>query len=96
MNKELVSLGLGTMIEPRGFTDTTASVNFLQQLARQERIAQEKGRGIWEGTDHVTSWNRMSQWVASKIGGSNEVDITRNSSIPISTLANDLSSKHRH
>ena len=96
MNEELISLGMATLIEPRGFIDTSASINFLQLLARQERIAQVKGRGVWHGTDHVSSWNRVSHWVNSKVGRSSDTDISKEAPLPISVVAKEMSSEHRH
>lgn len=96
VNEELISLGLGTMAEPRGFIDTVSSVNFIKQMARQERIAQVKGRGIWHGTDHVSTWNKMNQWVNSKVGRSNEAHILKDSSLPISAVVREMSNEHRH
>lgn len=88
MNEELVSLGLGTMVEPRGFIHKTTTVKFLQQLARQEKIAQVKGRGVWYGTDHVSSWNKMSQWVTGKVWKSSK---DKDTSLPISAVAKNMS-----
>ena len=96
MNEELISLGMATLIEPRGFIDTAASINFLQQLARQERRAQIKGRGVWRGTDHVSSWNKVGHWVNSKVGRSSNTDMLKEASLPISAVAKEMSSEHRH
>lgn len=84
------------MVEPRGIIDTVTSVQFLKQLSRQENIAQVKGRGVWHGTDHVSAWNRMNQWVNSKVGRSTKDHITRETSLPISDVAKDMSKEHRH
>jgi len=88
VNEELVSLGLGTMVEPRGFIHKAALIKFLQQLARQERTAQLKGRGIWYGTDHVSSWNKMSQWVTGKAWKSSREHISRDTSLPSAEVKN--------
>lgn len=96
VNEELISLGLATMVEPRGFADKAASVKFLQQLAGQERTAQIKGRGIWRGTDHVSSWNRINHWVNSKVGRSTESHTMEDNSLPISTVAKEMSSEQKH
>ena len=84
------------MVEPRGFVDITTSTKFLQQLARQERNAQLKGRGIWHETDYVSSWNRINQWVNDKLGRSSDGHVFKNNSVPISTVAKEMSSKYRH
>lgn len=83
------------MVEPRGFIDTSSAVKFLQQLAGQEKSAQLKGRGIWYGTDHMSSWNRAVQWMNTKVGRSTEDQNLMDTSLPISTVAKDMSNTHR-
>ena len=83
------------MVEPRGLIDTVAFIKFIQYLARQERNAQLKGRGIWHGTDHVSSWNRISHWVNDKLGRSSDHSLQDNS-VPISAVAREMSSEQKH
>ena len=94
MNEELVSAGLGTVEELKGFHNHTASVKFIQQLIRQEKTAQRKGKGVWQGTDHESSWNRLRHQINRLLGRSNKNDY-HSTSLPISGVAEDFSS-HKH
>jgi len=94
VNEELVSSGLGTVVELKGFHNHTANVKFMQRLIRQEKIAQHKGKGVWQGTDLESSWTKMHHRVNRLLGRLNKNDY-RSSSLPISGVAEDISSSHK-
>lgn len=94
VNEELVSTGLGTVVEIKGYHNHTASVKFIQQLIRQEKTAQRKGKGVWQGTDLESSWSRLCSWINRLLGRSNK-DNYLSTSLPISGVAEDMSSHKR-
>lgn len=62
VNEELLSLGLGSVEKVTGFVGHTAHAKFVSRLAKSEKIAKGKGRGMWEGTEHVTMLNRIRNY----------------------------------
>lgn len=61
MNRALLSAGLGVMTESTGFRDIKAQDKFHILLRKSERQAQSRGRGVWEGSEHVVWWRRLTR-----------------------------------
>ena len=59
MNKALLADGIGVMSDTVGFRDQKQHMVFITGLGRSERQAQRRGRGVWEGSEHVVWWRRI-------------------------------------
>lgn len=63
VNRALLSTGLGVVAECSGFKDPKAQDKFHRMLMKSEREAQSRGRGVWEGSEHVVWWRRLTRTV---------------------------------
>ena len=62
MNKDLVLSGVGCVEEVTGFTRSADLHKFVAGLVHSENIAKAKGQGVWEGTEHTTTWNKLKKY----------------------------------
>ena len=60
VNQAIISTGNGSITDTvRGFKTNEAYAKFVTQISKKEMAAQRKGKGMWQGTDHVTFWRRL-------------------------------------
>ena len=63
MNQELLASGVACVGEVTGVIGNAEYANFMAQLIQSESMAKARGRGVWHGTEHVTTWNRFKNTV---------------------------------
>ena len=57
VNEALVTAGLATVTDTKGFHSNKQYASFMTSLTRRELQAQRKGVGMWAGSDYE-SWTR--------------------------------------
>ena len=62
MNEELLALGLGDLGEVSGVTNKTDYARYVSRLVQSQQWAKRRGRGVWTGTEHVTTWNKLKNY----------------------------------
>lgn len=63
VNNELLKLGVGSVEEVQGVSSNKEYARLTSTLLRSEQIAQKKGVGVWQGTDYVSMWNRLKNYL---------------------------------
>ncbi len=58
VNEALVSRGLGSVEEVRGFKSSEGHAKFMEAMGRREREARGRGWGVWEGHRDVALWRK--------------------------------------
>lgn len=66
VNKELLELGVASFEEVRGVGSNADYVKLTNALLESERRAKQKGKGMWRGTEYVTLWNRLKNYLSRK------------------------------
>ena len=59
MNNELMKLGMASMTKIQGVVSNSEYAKLTSGLLQAEKSAKERGVGVWQGTDHMTLWNRF-------------------------------------
>ena len=54
--------GIGAIDEVKGVAKNADYAKFVSGLVLSEKEAMAKGRGVWQGTEHVTLWNRIKNY----------------------------------
>ena len=59
INEELLASGIGSVSEVTGVGWGVDYAQLMSGLVRSEQAAKTRGEGMWHGTEHVTTWNRL-------------------------------------
>ncbi len=62
VNEDLLASGIGSVAEVNGFTSNADRADFLSGLIKSEKAAKSRGKGVWKGTEHVTTLNRIRNY----------------------------------
>lgn len=63
INEELLTSGIGSVREVTGVSENADYGQFMSILVASEQVAKSRGEGIWRGTEHVTTWNKLKNIV---------------------------------
>lgn len=63
VNEEMLAAGVGSVGEVTGVTENAAASKFMSGLVQSERVAKTRGKGVWQGSEHVSTWNRMTNYL---------------------------------
>lgn len=62
VNEDLLREGVGAVDVVTGLAKSGDYAKIVSGLTRSERIAKARGEGVWQGTEHVTTWNRVKNY----------------------------------
>lgn len=62
VNEHLLREGVGAFDEVTGVAKRADYTKIVSGLTRTERVAKTRGKGVWQGTEHVTTWNRLKNY----------------------------------
>lgn len=66
VNEQLLLAGVGSINEVTGVMKSVDREKIISGLIRSEKVAKAKGKGVWQGSEHVTIWHRIRNYFRRK------------------------------